>query len=305
MAVAIIGVIGLVLGALFTGLLENRAARRKQRAGTWAAASLIATELDLALRRLRGALKARAWWKASLPNKQWEANVDALALGVDRELLDQLAATYALLENWDFERVESASPEGASAELTSEQIVTLEDNVTRIEAARTRLRGDVRRSYAARLPAGFRFAIGIVGACLIAAPFVVAGSVQRSVETDASVAAALQRVIPDPTLVNCSEASDQWRCNVDSLSGGCQLRTAGSAVDAPYVKVATRPNTAKGGCDHTDASGAVVVAEGPRDLVAFARTRAAEMQMHADALPVKVAKESWFERAFKKVFGGE
>src|SRR5260370_14422937 len=101
MTEALIGLIGVVVGALFGGIVNSVNDRRKQVASGRVAARLIAEEIAQSRERLLSA--KRNWWEGDLPTTAWQAHVGDLALGIDltnAELKDVFTA-YTLIDRWN------------------------------------------------------------------------------------------------------------------------------------------------------------------------------------------------------------
>lgn len=85
MAAALIGLIGIVAGALLGGLLTFGVETSKRRRSAYAAGTLIATELGVVINRLASAIPESGdtqRWEGSLPTTAWETHaVDIVAYG--------------------------------------------------------------------------------------------------------------------------------------------------------------------------------------------------------------------------------
>jgi hypothetical protein len=86
MAAALIGLIGIVAGALLGGLLTFGVEARKRRQSAYAAGTLIATELGVIINRLVSAIPESGdteRWEGTLPTTAWEAHAaDIVADGI-------------------------------------------------------------------------------------------------------------------------------------------------------------------------------------------------------------------------------
>jgi len=300
MTTAVIGVIGLITGALITGWLDYRARLAARRARARVAGNLIATELGLAIKRFDLAEDKHRWWGPDFPSERWKANADALAADVPRTLIDELATAYAVLEGWNLERAEGGDPAP-----TSTQLGEIKTNKTELSSLESRLRSEVRRPLLARVRPPIRIAAVAIAAALVVTPFLVAGFVQRPVLTDATIAAALQEEIPGPELVDCSNAADRWQCDVTTVGRSCGLEAGGLASMPPGVYATYRTKGGGGGCGNAKGSGAVEVGEGPDGPVGVARTSQIERLMRAHAIRIDVPERSWFERTFSRLFEDE
>jgi hypothetical protein len=300
MTAAVIGVIGLIAGALITGLLDYRAARSNRRTRARVAGNLIATELELAIKRLDLARDKNRWWGQDFPSERWKANADALAVDVRRTLIDELAEAYAMLESWNLERAEGRDPVPNAT-----QIKEIKDHRTRLNALKCRLRSEVRAPLSARVYKPIRFTAVAIAAVVVATPFLIAGFVQRPVLTDATIAAALQEKIAGPELVNCSDTTDRWVCDVTDSSPRCRVEVGRSAAVARTVYATYAAKGAGAGCGGGNGSGTIEVGEGPDGPVAVAKTSQIERQMHASAVRLDMPEKGWFERTFSRLFEDE
>jgi hypothetical protein len=237
--VALIGFIGVVAGSLLTGWLNHRAEKGRRRLEARVAAQLIAAELDIAAIKIKSAIKAHDWWPGELPTEQWRANGPALAREVESELLEELAATYTLLETWVLER-RGAGAHGLPANLLGE----LSEHQSKVGYLATRLKDAVPAPLSAKAPNPIPI---LGGAIAISAVIVAIGAlgyavlVPRAETTDASIATALEQELPGKETVYCSHNADRWYCHVSypkQRRGGCQvaqtkLQSTSSLVSQP------------------------------------------------------------------------
>lgn len=96
MTAALIGLIGVIAGALLGGLVNAWVERRRQRTAAWVAARLIAAELDVVERRVSSAIQNKNWWPGELPTNAWKAQLANLASGPAS--LTKLVAAYEKIE---------------------------------------------------------------------------------------------------------------------------------------------------------------------------------------------------------------
>jgi hypothetical protein len=76
MTAALIGLIGIIAGALLGGLLTFGVEASKRRKTAYAAGSLIATELIIVIERMISAIPERGdpvRWEGDLPTTAWDA----------------------------------------------------------------------------------------------------------------------------------------------------------------------------------------------------------------------------------------
>lgn len=133
--VAVVGLIGVIVGTLLGGVASDIVERRKRRAAGRAAARVIAAELDIVANKLNSAaapaeqsrttarvdaggttpVEEPGWWIGVPPTRAWEAHFDALASICPAELLKEVAAAYAQIESWKVERDNSTTDPTQSA----------------------------------------------------------------------------------------------------------------------------------------------------------------------------------------------
>jgi hypothetical protein len=88
MATAVIGLVGVIAGALLGGLFSINVDRLKERRRAIVAGRLISTELGTIGERMRAAAKKGYWWAADLPTEAWKTQRDSLAVlhGINRSI---------------------------------------------------------------------------------------------------------------------------------------------------------------------------------------------------------------------------
>lgn len=104
MSGALIGLIGVVAGALLGGAVSLYVQRNQERRLAAAAGRLIAGELGVVERRLRSSLVSQHWWDGELPNDAWQAHLKDLALNVSPAELEKVDAAYAIIDRWNKRR---------------------------------------------------------------------------------------------------------------------------------------------------------------------------------------------------------
>jgi len=98
MNAALIGLLGVVAGALLGGVVNQEVERRRRRARAGVAGRLIALELGVAARRIRSAQQSGQWWTGSLPSAEWDKHREDLALDMDPAVLDRLYDGYVIID---------------------------------------------------------------------------------------------------------------------------------------------------------------------------------------------------------------
>jgi hypothetical protein len=97
MTAALIGLIGVVAGALLAGLANYEVERRKRLDAARAAGLLIADELQVAVRRLKSAT-ADEWWAGELPTEAWKTNLKDLVHVLPDSVREDLRDAYNIIE---------------------------------------------------------------------------------------------------------------------------------------------------------------------------------------------------------------
>lgn len=134
MAIAIVGLVGVVIGALLSGVAQDLVERRKQHVSTRAAARAIGEELTIAANKVSSATKAAehpGWWSGTVVTRIWEDRFDALAAGISEELLAEVTRAYALIDSWNAEK--AAAKQAGRTELTASEVAELTTDSKQLE----------------------------------------------------------------------------------------------------------------------------------------------------------------------------
>ena len=91
MAIAVIGLVGVIAGALLGGLVTLYVDRVKLRRQAVVAGRLISTELEAIRTRMQGSVNAGQWWVPDLPTEAWKSQQESL--GVLRQVNRDLPTT--------------------------------------------------------------------------------------------------------------------------------------------------------------------------------------------------------------------
>ncbi len=92
MSSALIGLFGVVVGALLSGIAARQIEQSKRRDRALMAGRLIAAELDAVIRRLQAASEAKAPWPGALRTARWDEHAADVTPLLSRRVLDALAA---------------------------------------------------------------------------------------------------------------------------------------------------------------------------------------------------------------------
>jgi hypothetical protein len=102
MSAALIGLIGVVAGALLGGVVNSRLELHKRRTAALASGRLIANELASIESRMRAARNTNEWWEGKLPDEMWVKHAKALAVDIRSSLVDDnLAVVYRNIAIWN------------------------------------------------------------------------------------------------------------------------------------------------------------------------------------------------------------
>src|SRR5437660_11484501 len=98
MNAAAVGLIGVIGGALLTGVVNLVLERRTRRSRAKVAAGLIAVELDVALAKMDAALAEDEWWLGDLRVDEWRTHQSDLASDASYEHMEELGRAHARRE---------------------------------------------------------------------------------------------------------------------------------------------------------------------------------------------------------------
>lgn len=253
---ALIGLIGVVIGGLLSGLLNTLLARSQRLGDALAAGRVIRAELEVAAKKLStpGLTTPPAWWVGMLPTGARQAHFADLAARAPDDTIEEVATAYALIESWNAERDvigaqtvasaralavalrpgDAASPEDEDAP-TPAQITELSANAASVEHAREKLREFLTAPPGALGRAVRRNSGALALITLIAVLLVPLHNVNAE-----TVAAALEKSYGDTTLAECDRAADDWECGLYTLDrprSRCLMRAAASSpVEDAHAK---------------------------------------------------------------------
>jgi hypothetical protein len=166
MSVALIGLAGVLLGALVGGVINSYIESRRRLVAAQAAGLLIAAELATAERRIASAIKDGEWWKDKLPSDAWQASAKELAVGIRRTLLGRLYDVYTLLGMWNDSRTGAFPDPNPPAQIgavqpgnenkTADAEPTLEGTLSALQIVERELEAELAN------PPGARWRLGLV-----------------------------------------------------------------------------------------------------------------------------------------------
>lgn len=302
MAAALIGVIGVILGALVTALLSFRAEANRRRGEARVAARLIAGEIDAASIRIGAYATAKRWGADEISTKQWQENGPALAAELPGATLERVLNAYALIESWESKREQCAG--GAVVE---KDIAKLSQDQRSLSTFSASLKDAISRPVLARAP-GLVWGLGLFALLAVGVVLATALLVPRAEMTDSSIAAALGSKFQDETFVSCSHSADRWHCDVGYPRESCQV--AGSLRSPATLLVAQRKSGQQskpcgGGAPPPLATGSYEVADGPRGPVATLDPDEIAREKFRQAFRLEVSDPSYLDRAVDEVLGND
>jgi hypothetical protein len=237
---AVIGLIGLIAGAIVTGFLNLVLGEREKRARARVAAQLITDELTAADKKLVSAIDATlqapaaedgerigfGWWLGDLPVDAMREFQPDLATSASPGLRKMLASAYRICVSRNDEHAAArTTPAGPKGDLQEDR-QSLEKVRQQLEAA-PKLRAPSQKLRATR-----RIAALIVS-ILVLALVLAALLVPRPDVNAATVASALQSRLGHDALVECSPRGSEWSCRDYSLSAKVACPAALSSFSAP------------------------------------------------------------------------
>jgi hypothetical protein len=226
--IAIVGLVGVLLGTLFGAVTKTSEDRRLRRVGAIASGRVLAAEM-----------KTAAFQQTDAPTDfsegRWHQLLERAAFDMPQSLVDQVHNAFAVMN--------SPSPAVTQQNLqvlSSEDLAQLFEQVEPEEAALVsrQLRANVLDSAAMRLEehmdtlalirtterVGSRAAIGVL-AVLAVALLSIAAVRQAPQTSAAAITAAVQRDLGTDYVVDCDPHNGDWACEVASVHNGCPEST--------------------------------------------------------------------------------
>lgn len=227
MTVALIGLIGIAVGAVLGGLIQLWVEARKRHRAAHTAGLLIGAELDVITGRLESAKpNGGRWWSGNLPSEAWKAHRSELAADVDPQLLAKLSKIYTNVDRWDVNREQPDKPPAVDE---------LDKDIAWFKSVRNELGNYASRLYSPVLVATRRSVslLAVTAALLVGAWFTFT---PRPNVTATTVASALQAHLGSSELVGCEPASNRWACTDYHLSesrNACLASATALSSDLP------------------------------------------------------------------------
>jgi hypothetical protein len=302
MAAALIGVIGVILGALVTALLSFRAEANRRRGEARVAARLIAGEINAASIRAGAYASAKRWGADEISTKQWRENGPALAAELSGATLERVLNAYDLIESWESKRGRCVGQP-----VDEKDIPALEKDEKALAALSASLKDAISRPFLARAP-GLVWGLGCLALLAVGVVIATALLVPRAEMTDSSIAAALGSEFQGEAFVSCSHSADRWHCDVGYPREGCQaadsLRSPATLLVAQR-KSGQQSKSCGGGTQPPLATGSYEVADGPEGPVATLDPDEIAREKFRQAFLLEVSDPSYLDRAVDEVLGDD
>jgi hypothetical protein len=284
MSVALIGLMGVIAGALIGGWMNTRLEQRRRVLDAREAQSLIAAELDDAATRLQIAIRADEW--SPLPSGRWREGARPLLVAVDREIGGALNSAYGVIQAWD---AESGNRKGQAP--TDQEKTDFGRAEKEFRKLSKRLEDEDLKPPRESRQRGLRTAITVVAGLVVGAVLVYAAFVPRPDLTDQTIASALQSKLGGGALVACSENEDGWLCHASPPPR--RRPTCGTQADtrAPRSQAELAVLVANSRCSKTPQSPVKFeVAEGSDGPLAMPTANSVRALSYLDKLVTQLAE---------------
>lgn len=229
MTAAVVGLLGVIAGALFGGVVKSRADRRLRRVEVVATARIMAIELRSTVVTLLSAKDAGEWWPGEFPVWLWNAKSLAVSYDLDKASLEEVENAYAILRNWN--ATTRLMRQAGSLGPVPEDIKTaLEWDAKKVAIAASILDREEDRLRSKREDERLRIRGGLGVAVVLAlgvAVFLLAQTVPD--RSDAAVSHSLERALGTGYLADCDAAANEWACQVVATAPGCPLTVTPTA----------------------------------------------------------------------------
>jgi hypothetical protein len=236
MTAALLGLAGVIVGALLGGVIEIEVERRRRSSQAQVAARLIDGDLEVAAAQLSSAIPEEGqptWWQIDLPTADWRVNVKDLGFAARGDLVANVIRAFAILEGLEIDR-EKADGAPNPGELKShlEKIQSVRKQLSRA------LEGGALRApqFTVKVAAALTLFLVLFGLALAAL------AVSRPHLSATSIAAKLEQRLGPSSLADCDSSRGDWSCTVSELSRtreSCNVssgaRRTAARVAAPRV----------------------------------------------------------------------
>jgi hypothetical protein len=307
---ALIGVIGIIIGTFFGGVVSFYIARRQQVGRAVIAGSLIFGELELAEIRLSATVQTAQWWVSPLPDEMWNRYSRDLLGELDDDSTSKLGGAYSLISGMNGMKAAGSALDSAA----------LQKNIDPINQAKTVLetwRGEqkTRRDNRQRVRRFLILPSASVVVIIIVAVAAIALFAGRPYDNQTTVASAIQSQLGSDAFVDCVPKSSEWLCAVHNLSatrGSCLAGRDPSSIGPINVgRINLFGYVSVTSCHDTENTFALDAVARDGEIVAAPTAIEVEQEMirkkrFPEPLPVVVAPEprhTEFVTLLKSLFG--
>lgn len=215
MSAALIGVFGVVAGALIGSAISIFVQRRQQVLTAARSGRLVAVELDRVVSLMEPTITEGLWWTRPLPSGVWQSHQIEVAAGIDDNLLKVLEEAYDIITSLNTQWPPSASR--AKPDDKQKQQLIKSQNYFRATRNRLSKRLITPTRYGRNAIRSFIVIIGVLVLALIVL-LAIASFVPRVETSPSAVASALQSKLGPDEYVGCASRPGGWRCDVHYLS---------------------------------------------------------------------------------------
>jgi hypothetical protein len=207
MSVALIGLVGVIAGALIGGWTNSWIEERKRLHDARGAKRLIAAEFEDAAICAETAIE-EGRWPEGLSDKEWQEGRGALLAAMDKAAVNKLTTAHGVVSDWIKEsQEEHAEPPDETATASYRRNVKFLREISKGLA-----NGELKTERVARRRRRTYTTIGAVIGLAIVVVLAMAAFVPRPHLTDQTIASALQSKLGHGALVACREGEDDWLC---------------------------------------------------------------------------------------------
>jgi hypothetical protein len=257
---AVVGAIGVILGALLGGVASDAVERRKVRVAGRAAARAIGAELALAASKLGSAtapseeasgpaaggagatapVEEPGWWLGVPSTRAWEARFDALAAIAPKEVIEDLATAYAQIESWKSQRQQATEswPSQAQVDELKKDVVLVVDAKRTLETFVSASRFQRATRWTPDVAPWRVIVFRWVPALLVVVALGAVLLVPRDDVNAQTVAAAVEKGEGPHALAECDRVMDHWSCSVLTTVGARDRCLSGGVVASSAVPAA-------------------------------------------------------------------
>jgi hypothetical protein len=291
-SVALVGLVGVIAGALLGGLMSFRLERSKQLMAARVARSLIVAELEGATIRMTSAVTTGKWFSLKLPTETWREMAGALSPAIDDDLGQRLSDAYGQIEVWNAEKTFGV--------IAGQQRDELKADRDSLQKYSKQLREATLKPRGLQLQKPARIGV-LVAAVAVATALSMTALAPRPNLTDETVAAALQAKLGEKAMVACVERDGGWSCEASAVrepQRTCPSHVAARSRGAARSELASFVKVSR--CSKVPVE--YVVAEGAEDLVATQSPSEVERAIRRQRWQVDEPEKSWAARVVDFLF---